>query len=264
MDKYLAIFKIGIKDGFQYRGQLIYWVFFDGLFLVMVYFLWRAIFAQQDLVGGYTFSALITYYIIAFMVEIIIAHYSEYNMEDIVRNGKLNKYLIRPMSFFWYRFANEHGWRFAKLVVAFPLYFVVFIFLRKYLVVADPITMVRFFVSLAFSSVLYFLVSFLISYFAFWFLKISSIVGILRNSLIPLLAGAFIPLEFFPEAARRAVELLPFQYLVYFPIKVYLGELAGGEFWAGIAITALWVVILGILTRALWPAALRKYESVGG
>lgn len=264
MRKYFAIFQIGIKDAFQYRGQLFYWVALDALFLLIVFFLWKAIFATKSAVGDYTFSGIVTYYVIAFLVEILAAHYTEYNMEDMVRNGKLNKYLVRPMPFFWYRLFNELGWRVSKFIISFPLYFVFFYFFREFLVFPNIQRLIQFGLALAFSSVLYFMVSYLISYTAFWLLKIGAVVNIMRGSLVPLLGGAVIPLDLFPPFARILADFLPFKYLIYFPIKVYLGQVSQIEFWQGILIGSSWILALGFFVWLVWPAALRKYESVGG
>lgn len=248
----------------QYRGQLLFWVATDALYIIVLFYVWKAIFATNAEIRGFHFEELVTYYVMVFLVEIIAAHYAEYNMEDIVRNGKLTKYLVRPMSFFWYRLFNEIAWRVSKFVVTFPFYAVVFYLLRNYLVRPSGEILVRFLFTIVFTSLLYFLVSYLISFFAFWLLRISSIVNIFRASLVPLLAGALVPLELFPETFRTVVDFLPFKYLVYFPVTVFLGQIDSTQYWQGLLINIFWIGILGAAVWWLWPRALKKYESVGG
>ena len=264
MKKYLAILNIQIQNSFQYRGQLFYWVMNEALVLTMFFFVWRAIFVGQSRVRDYTFGAMVTYYLTAFLVEFLTSAYMEYSMEDIVKNGKLSKYIIRPMSFFWYQVAGHIGWKVTRLIVTLPVYFIILYLLRGYLIFPTGQQFILFLVALAFAAMLYFFISYLISYFAFWMLKISYLVGILRGTLIPLLAGALIPLDIFPPAVERLTRFLPFRYMIFFPVKVFLGQVTEAEFQTGIVVGLIWVGLMATLAWFLWQPALRRYESAGG
>lgn len=263
LKKYWAIFSISMQDSFQYRGQVFYWVFMDAAYLIVWVMVWRAVFKNQELVAGYTLSGMITYYILAFIVDNITAVWNEYNMEDIVRNGKLTKYIVRPMSFFWYRVFSAFSWSIARFVFGLPVTIAVLYITHDYIFFPGMIEFLMFLLSLAFSAVLYFLISYLISYFAFWMLRIGSIINILRASVIPILSGAIFPLDLLPRFAQKIIDFMPFKYLIYFPIKIYLNEISIQEFWLGIFIIMLWITVLSFLVWLIWPKALKKYESVG-
>ncbi len=264
MKKYLAILNTQIQNSFQYRGQLFFWVIVEVLFLGILFFLWQAIFTGQDIIGSYTFAGIMTYYVAVFVVEMIASSYNEYNMEEIIRDGKLNKYLVRPMSFFWYRVFSDLGWKVSKLVVTLPVFVLVLFVFRKFLIVPQWDVFLRFLLSLLVASALYFMVSYLISFFAFWMLRINAMVRIFREILIPILAGSLIPLDLYPVALQKLTEYLPFRYLIFFPVQVALGKVNAVEFATGMLVGLAWVAFLGALAKWLWLPALKRYESVGG
>ncbi|MBI4050363.1 MAG: ABC-2 family transporter protein [Candidatus Doudnabacteria bacterium] len=264
MRKYLAILSTQIQNSFQYRGQLFFWVIVEVFFLGILFFLWQAIFTGKETVGEYTFANLMTYYISVFLVEMIASSYNEYNMEEIVRDGKLNKYIIRPMSFFWYRLSSDLGWKVSKLVVTLPVFAAVLFLFRKFLIIPSFEAGARFLVVLIPAAFLYFLVSYLTSFAAFWMLRINAVVRIVREISLPLLAGSLIPLDLFPGFLQELTKYLPFRYLIFFPVKVLLGQVSGEEFVFGIVVTILWVGILSLAVYLLWTPALKRYESVGG
>lgn len=264
MKKYLAILDIQIQNSFQYRAQLFFWILQDSLFIVAMFYVWRAIFGQRAEISQYTFPSMITYYVTSFLVRLVTTSFNEYNMEDLIKDGRLNKYIVRPMSFFWYRFSSEIGWKLSRIFVTVPLYAAILFLLRHYLVFPPAHEIWKLIPTLIASSSLYFLVSYLVSYLAFWMIKIESVVGIIRGSIIPLFAGSIIPLDLFPDYARAIAQFLPFQYLIYFPVKVFLGQVDDRAWFVGIIAMVAWIAALFVVVQILWPRALKKYESVGG
>lgn len=264
MKKYLAILNTQIQNSFQYRGQLFFWVIVEVLFLAILFFLWQAIFSEKEQIGAYTFSRIMTYYLAAFAVEMIASSHNEYNMEEIIRDGKLNKYLIRPMSFFWYRLASDLGWKISKLVVTLPVFIAVLAFFHRYLLLPDLVEAGKFAIVLLTASALYFLISYLISFAAFWILRINSVIRIVRDITLPLMAGSLISLDLYPRLLEKLTRFLPFRYLIFFPVQVFLGKVSNAELLSGILVTLIWIIVLGAVAFALWPTALKRYESVGG
>ena len=261
--KYQAIFSISLQESLQFRGQMFFWMLLEMCQLLAIILVWRAIFKRQASVEVYRFQQIGTYYISVFMVESLTAAHNEYNMEDIVRTGKLTKYLTRPMSFFWYRWANNMAWRVLRLLTTVPVYIIIFYLFRQYVVFPTSNALLRFILTVCLSFILYFLVSYMISYIAFWLLKITSLINLIRYSLLQILSGFLIPLDLFPKWFITLTDYLPFKYLIYFPVKVYLGQVSGPAFWHGVLMILLWITVLGILVKVIWPFALRKYEAVG-
>jgi len=86
----------------------------------------------------------------------------------------------------------------------------------------------------------------------------------LQDALVFLLAGQVAPVALLPGVMRQAATVLPFRYMVGFPVEVLTGQLSPGEVWAGFAAQAGWLCVALALFTALWRAGLRRYSAVGG
>jgi ABC-2 type transport system permease protein len=98
---------------------------------------------------------------------------------------------------------------------------------------------------------------------AFWFLEISSLLFIVM-SLNYFLSGHMVPLVLLSPWIRAILELLPFQYLAYFPSMVLLGKVAPAELAHGLVLQFAWLVGFVILSRLLYRRGLRRYSAFGG
>ena len=58
--------------------------------------------------------------------------------------------------------------------------------------------------------------------------------------------------------------VLPFRYMLGFPVEVLLGQLDGAQLRAGFAFQTGWLAVAAALFVALWWAGTRRYTAVGG
>ena len=89
-------------------------------------------------------------------------------------------------------------------------------------------------------------------------------VRIITAVLSDFLAGATIPLPFFPENIRAVVELLPFASMQNMPLRIYSGNIAGKEALTGIALQLFWLTVLFLTGRFAMSRALKKVIVQGG
>ena len=89
-------------------------------------------------------------------------------------------------------------------------------------------------------------------------------VRIIVAVLSDFLAGATVPLPFFPEPIRAVVELLPFAAMQNMPLRIYSGNIAGTDALSGIVLQILWLVVLLFVGRLLMSRALKKVIVQGG
>jgi ABC-2 type transport system permease protein len=81
--------------------------------------------------------------------------------------------------------------------------------------------------------------------------------------ILEFLTGALFPLDIRPEPLSTFIRLLPFQYFMYFPVKVYLGQLTVLQMAGGMAVGLVWVGILWYVMAMMWRRGLRKYAGEG-
>ena len=102
-----------------------------------------------------------------------------------------------------------------------------------------------------------FFLYFLIGLLAFVINNNSSITA-LKWVLISLAGGFFMPLDFFPNWINRVLDLLPFKYMIYWPIQVFLNKenYNGIDTFLVILIHQfIWIVVLYILCKLSWKSS---------
>ena len=89
-------------------------------------------------------------------------------------------------------------------------------------------------------------------------------VRIIAAVLADFLAGAIIPLPFFPQPFRAIAEMLPFAAMQNMPLRIYSGNIAGSNAFWGIALQVFWLTALIFTGRFMMKNALRKVVVQGG
>lgn len=84
------------------------------------------------------------------------------------------------------------------------------------------------------------------------------------GSLADLLSGAIIPLPFFPDGLRQAVEYSPFGAMQNLPLRIYCGNLSTPEALQGVALQLVWLAALSLLGQRWMRSALRRVVIQGG
>ncbi|MBU0461430.1 MAG: ABC-2 family transporter protein, partial [Nanoarchaeota archaeon] len=112
-----------------------------------------------------------------------------------------------------------------------------------------------------------FLLSYMVGISAFWINRISGLRR-MKRGLILFLSGGMIPIAFFPQWFIGLSNYLPFQYIRYVPINIYLGQYsisAAGFNNIGIVLGAqiAWTLILLGITHLMWKAAIKKFSGAG-
>ncbi len=95
-----------------------------------------------------------------------------------------------------------------------------------------PDVMLAYIMSLIFSFLLGFFLEATIGMIGFWFLEVSSLlfVYMLFNFFF---SGHMFPLDMLPAPWNTIVQMIPLQYLAYFPAAVFLQKIQGHDLWIG-------------------------------
>ena len=107
-----------------------------------------------------------------------------------------------------------------------------------------------------------FLVEWTLGLLALWVTRMSAVRQLYAVVLL-FLSGQVAPLSLFPPQVQTATALLPFRWMVAFPVDVLLGHLTAGQTLIGLAAQGTWVVLTLALLAIAWRAGLRRYAAVG-
>lgn len=260
----LNFYAMELKKLLSYRAE--FWIGFFGSVLSqfgVAYFLWKAIFAARgvDTMQGFTFGALMLYYLLVPLVERVVNGQEMGFMSGEIYDGGLTRYLLYPVSYFRVKYMAKLAQTtlyLLQLILVLALFLAVFrapFDLRlSSLAMALPV--------FALSGLLVFVITASLEMLAFWADNVWSIL-VLNRMITNLLGGGLLPLAFFPEKVQAALEWLPFTRLVSFPIRCLLGQVGTADWLLGLGLTAAWIVVFACLSSWLWRKGIKSYSGVG-
>lgn len=250
-----------------YRGDFFLSTFLRFLPMVTTILLWQAIYAgsgKEDL-EGYTMNQMIAYLLLVHISRMFssmpgLAH----AIARDIRDGGLKKYLLQPLDMLAYLVSYRVAHKTAYIVTSAIPYAVLFLLFHQYFDrFPDPLTLLAYLVSLLLAFAIGFFFEACIGMIGFWFLEVSSLVYVI-NTLNYFVSGQMFPLDLLPPFWAWLLRALPFQYLAYFPVLVFLGKIEGEELAWGLLMEAVWAVVFIVLARVLYRLGLRRYSAYGG
>jgi len=79
-----------------------------------------------------------------------------------------------------------------------------------------------------------------------------------------IFSGYLIPLEVLPGWVRGAANVLPFRFMLAFPVETLVGLLSPGDAARQLAAQWLYVALTGWLALRVWRSGVRRYAAFGG
>jgi len=262
MGKYWAVFKITWQNSLEYRVEFLTHMIRGIITLVILIFIWSAIFKQTPNFGNYTFSSMLTYLVMVQFLHFATRGNIGRLTADEIKEGKLSIYLLKPISYLKMWFSSFWADRFFEFFIRFLIIFTFLFLLPNYFKLPLPGRFFLFLLFLVISLLFNFLWNIFQATFAFWVTDIHLFTTTLGLT-VGFLAGELIPIDIMPNFLKTLSLFLPFQYTLYFPIKIYQGALSGGEIVRGVFVFLSWIAVLYFLMTHLWQRGLRRYEAIG-
>ncbi len=97
---------------------------------------------------------------------------------------------------------------------------------------------------------------------AFWMEDVTGLWFILDRAKW-LLGGMLLPVELYPEAARRVVEALPFRHMIADPARLFV-KFDWADAGTLLLNQAVWLVVFGALCAAIYRLGVRRVDVNGG
>lgn len=139
----------------------------------------------------------------------------------------------------------------------------IFIILKPPIFIQTNFFYLLFFIFSIISSLfLYFFINFLLGLIGFWSPEVWA-PRFIFITLLGFFAGSLFPLDILPSFIFSILKFLPFTYLLYFPLKIYLGQLSFPEIFSGLIMANFWVFITYFTVKYFWQRGLRSYTAYG-
>lgn len=252
-----TLLRVAFAEMVAYRAEMIIWILTSTLPLVMLA-LWDAAAADGPL-QGFGRADFARYFAITLLVRQLTGVWVMWEINHQVRTGSLSPSLLRPVHPLWWQFAETVAaipWR---LFVLGPLLGALAWARPDLLFVPTAWQLLGFAVSLLFALLIAWFVQCIFGALSFWFDQSAGLFQV-WFFVWALLSGYVVPLPLLPEQVSAVAGWLPFHASLGAPVEIALGLAPVGR---TLAVQALWVVVAGWVSTAVWRAGLRRYGAVG-
>ena len=263
MGKYLLIIRNTLEEYFIYRVNFLLWRLRNILGFLTGYFLIKAIFTQGRVVYGYDLEKILTYLFSVSILRAIVFSSRTPDLAGVIQSGNLTNILIKPISVLKVWFVRDLADKSLNILFSLlELGFVIYLVKPPLFFQSNLPYLVLFVLLTVLALILYFFINFLLSLVGFWTPEIWA-PRFLFNILVSFLSGGLVPLDALPKGVYILLQLTPFPYLLFNPIKVYLGQVDWLMGMGMVFIGLIWVGIFYLLVQFIWYKGLLVYQAEG-
>lgn len=260
---YIEYLRVSFLSLLAYRANYFLGVINYIIHVGVYYFIYKALYSAGGNINNYTLSDMVTYVSIGWISKSLYLNYMDHDIADDVRNGGIAIDLIKPVDYQFLNYARGMGQSLFRLLFFTPPIVIATFLLYPVKGPSSLYNLFLFFISTFLSILLYVGLNFFIGLIAVYTI---SIEGILypKNMIIELFSGLLVPIDWFPLSFQYVSSLLPFKYIAFIPLSLYLGRINEGIIYRALLIQLIWVILLFIAGRILWFICRRKITIHGG
>jgi ABC-2 type transport system permease protein len=258
---YPTLLRVGLSEVVAYRAEFLVWILTTNMPLVMLA-IWHAV-AKEGPVGRFDQKEFTAYYLAVQAVRLLTSTWVVWQMSMEIRDGTLSAKLLRPIHpLFAYSAEHLAAVPLRALVVS-PIIVVLIYAAGDRLALHDPALMTIFLASLLGAWLLIFFTMVLLGALAFF---IESALGLfeLWLGIHAIFSGYLIPLEVLPAWIRGATRVLPFRYMLGFPVETLVGLETRAQALRDLGIQWGWVAVFLGCGLLVWRAGVRRFSAYGG
>ena len=257
---YPALLRVGLAAAVAYRAEFLIWMFSTNMPLVMLA-IWGAV-ARSGPVAGYSQRGFTAYYIVTLLVRLLTGSWVVWEMTMEIRSGMLALRLLRPIHPLLAYSAENLAAIPMRGLVALPVV-AVLLWLARAELTSDPWLWALLPLALFGAWLLTFLVMAIIGTLGLFFESATSLFEAWLG-VSAILSGYLIPLDLFPPGVQRVALVLPFRFLLSFPVELLLGRLTRAHALELLCAQYGYAALALVATRLVWRSGLKRYAAYGG
>jgi len=260
---YAEFVRVGFVNTLAYRLRYYTGIVTYFTYVSVYYFIWKAIYEQATAIEGFDFGHMLTYIAVGWIIRSFYFNNIDQDMAYAVAEGKLAMDLIKPVNPQFMYIAQSLGESVFRLGLLTVPTAIVLLLVYPIRPPAGWVQFAGFFASVLLSFFIVAAINFTVGTFA---IRLKSILGLLRAKyfLLELFSGLLIPISFFPKILQDIFGVLPFQYISYIPVLIYLGKISGVAILKSLSLQLFWIGVLLAIGAGLWSWASRKITIQGG
>lgn len=263
MKKYVEIIKFYSNKEIVWKGDFFANIAYAITRIMFAYLLWGLIFESNQIVAGFTFDTMLSYYVLnTFFSQMDVSDGLSKELSKMIKTGEFNTYLILPIGLQTFFFLKSSGVMMVKTITNAGILFLISLLGKISLIYITDIKIISAAIVIEILA-LFFMLQFNY-YLGLLTIKYRDINVFLKvkNNLILFLTGKLVPLSLLPYIFTQYAKIFPFNYVSYIPSMILLGntELFFGEY---VLIIIFWITLMQILIIFEWRKCRKEYEGVG-
>lgn len=253
------------------RGLWLSWLQYRSFFFILafgwmipplIYLMVWATAAGEQGIAGFTRGEFVAYYLVLILVNQITYAQTNWTVGDMIRTGEMNRILLRPVAPIYDALASEFAGKVVYLIFDIPVLILLAVLLKPEFNFGLQ-EVFLFIPALILAWGLRFFWGYWLALLAFWTTRADALL-ILQDTLIFLLAGQVAPVTLLPSIMQTLAAVLPFRYMVSFPVEILCGQLTTKGLAHGFLIQTIWLGLALFLTVVMWKKGTRRYGAIGG
>jgi ABC-2 type transport system permease protein len=260
---YLELARLAFQQQFAYRAAALAGLFTNSIFGALLASVYVGLYSSQAdgaSVGGFTVTQTVTYVWIGQSLIAPVYLWGWWEIIQSIRTGAVVTDMLRPTNYFTYWLSRDAGRAAAHTLLRLIPTLLVGALLFDLVYPDSPARGLGFIASLPLAVLVSFCFRFMTNLWGFWILDHRGIAGFSMVA-IGVLSGHLLPISWYPDPIRDAINLLPFRAIVMTPVEIWLGQVSIAE---GLALQVFWSVVMIAAAQALQSVAERKVVVQGG
>ena len=222
---YVQQFKTTLAMMFQYRASLVIWTIGQVLEPLVYLIVWSVVAdSSGGSVGSYSSADFAAYFIVLMLVNQVTYTWIMYEFEYRVRKGNLSVLLLKPI----HPIHSDIADNITSKIITLPIIVVIaiiFLFVFHASIAPAPWAILLFIPVLLIAFLVRFVLEWILALAAFWTTRVGAINQSYFVTLL-FLSGQIAPLTLLPQPVQVLSFLLPFRWLINFPVELLLGRLS--------------------------------------
>ncbi|WDV46685.1 ABC-2 family transporter protein [Clostridiaceae bacterium M8S5] len=258
MKKYIMSMKLSIKDNSMFKMDYFLSFVSMPIEILIIYLFWRNSLPKSNSIG-YTLNTLVIYFVFFQTLQIayVSAMFVAYELWTKINDGTIIVWLIRPISYPLYVFANKMAIFLPKFIVSLSVIISVLFFLGYRIKTGILLLGI---LSAILGYIILFGIQYVIGSLTYYMKKVISFRDAVISSLF-LIGGFVLPVDFMPIALQKVAYFTPMPYIYYVPSKIFCGESKMSDILFQILIQFVWVMALLAGITILWRVSTNNIEQ---
>jgi len=255
-------FETSLAVQLQYPAATVIWLIGGVLEPVIYLVVWTTVARLQGgEVGGLGPPAFAAYYIALMLVQHWTFTWIMWEYEYLIRDGTLARRLMRPVHPIVNDLADNIAYKLLASVAMIPAAIVmVFAFHPQF--GGSWASVLAFLPAFLLAFVLRFALEWTLAMVAFWTTRIGAINQAYFTAFL-FLSGRMAPLALMPRFVQELASILPFRWMLSFPLDVLLGRATGEKILRGYVAQLVWISVSVAAARLAWRSGVRRFSAVG-